>query len=120
MKAAEEPAAPDGFRETPWFLYVLKCGDGSFYTGVTNDVERRLKAHQDGKASRYTRTRRPVELVYSEECGNRPLALARECAVKALPRERKEALVSGRGRPGLPSARRRQKRTPPGQDPNLK
>ncbi len=75
-----------------WFLYILKCGDGSLYTGVTTDIDRRLKMHREGKASRYTRTRRPVELVYREECGSRSQALARECAVKSLPRAKKEKL----------------------------
>ncbi len=76
-----------------WSLYILKCGDGSLYTGVTNDIDRRFLAHQKGKASRYTRTRRPVALVYREECGSRSQALTRECAVKSLSRPRKDALI---------------------------
>jgi putative endonuclease len=90
------PSAPAG--AAAWSLYILKCGDGSFYTGVTNDIERRFRAHQEGKASRFTRTRRPVELVYTEACGSRSQALSRECAVKSLPRPKKEALVAA-GRP---------------------
>jgi putative endonuclease len=78
-----------------WELYILKCGDGSFYTGITKDIERRFKMHQDGKASRYTRTRRPVELLYHELCGGRTQALVRECAVKELSRKQKENLVLG-------------------------
>jgi len=78
-----------------WSLYILKCCDGSFYTGVTNDLDRRLRAHQDGRASRYTRTRRPVELVYREECGGRSQALSRECAVKSMGRKGKEGLIAG-------------------------
>jgi predicted GIY-YIG superfamily endonuclease len=78
-----------------WSLYILKCGDGSFYTGVTNDLDRRLRAHQEGKASRFTRARRPIELVYTEACGTRSQALSRECAVKSLTRPRKEALIAG-------------------------
>lgn len=102
MKAKDATvAAPAAYPEAPWFLYILRCKDGSFYTGVSNDVERRLKAHQDGKASRYTRTRRPVALIYSEECGSRSLALARECAVKSLSRDAKDALVAGGGRPSI-------------------
>jgi len=77
----------------PWFLYILECGDGSFYTGVTKDIERRLAQHSAGKASRYTRTHLPVKLVYSERCESRTAALVRECAVKALSREKKEKLV---------------------------
>ena len=80
-----------------WSLYILKCRDGSFYTGITNDLERRLKMHQDGKASRYTRTRGPVEMLYSETCGNRSSALIRECEVKEWPRNKKEKLILGKG-----------------------
>jgi putative endonuclease len=78
-----------------WFLYILKCGDGTFYTGVTNDVERRLLAHREGRGARYTRARLPVELIYRESCGPRADALRRECAVKSLGRQAKEALISG-------------------------
>lgn len=85
--------------EAVWSLYILECRDGSFYTGVTNDIDRRLKAHQKGTASRYTRTRRPVVLAYREECGSRAASLTRECAVKSLSRRAKEELISG-GRPG--------------------
>jgi len=85
-----------------WSLYVLECGDGSFYTGVTTDIDRRLREHQEGTASRYTRTRRPVVLAYREKCGTRSQSLARECAVKSLSRRRKEELISG----GKPDFRR--------------
>ena len=77
-----------------WSLYILQCSDGSFYTGVTNDLERRLKMHQAGKASRYTRTRGPVEMLYSETCGDRSSALIRECEVKEWPRAKKEGLIN--------------------------
>lgn len=77
-----------------WSLYILQCSDGSFYTGITNNIERRLKMHQDGKASRYTRTRRPVEILYSETCGDRSSALIRECEVKEWPRAKKEKLIN--------------------------
>ena len=83
-----------------WFLYILKCLDGTFYTGITNDLERRLKMHQAGKASKYTRTRRPVEMLYSEKCGDRSSALIRECEVKDWPRVKKEKLISGEIKPG--------------------
>lgn len=76
-----------------WFLYVLECNDGSFYTGITNNMDRRLQAHQDGRASKFTRTRRPVKLLYQEPCAGRTAALVRECAVKSLPRKKKEELV---------------------------
>jgi putative endonuclease len=78
-----------------WSLYILKCGDGSFYTGITNNLERRLKMHQAGKASRYTRTHQPVEMLYSEPCGDRSSALIRECEVKEWPRAKKQSLISG-------------------------
>ena len=76
-----------------WFLYILRCKDRSLYTGITKDIERRLKMHNDGKGSRYTRTRRPVRLVYQETFSSRTPALVRECALKALPKKKKEALV---------------------------
>ncbi len=79
--------------EKDWFLYVLKCKDGSFYTGVTNDVQRRFKMHENGKASKYTRARRPVKLIYEELCGRRADALVRECQVKAYSRKEKEELI---------------------------
>ena len=79
----------------PWSLYILQCSDGSFYTGITNNLERRLKMHQSGKASRYTRTRGPVEMLYSEKCGDRSSALIRECEVKEWPRSKKAGLISG-------------------------
>lgn len=78
-----------------WSLYLLRCADGSLYTGITNDLERRFKMHQDGKAARYTRTRRPVTLLYQEKCGDRSRALIRECEVKGWPRAKKEALTAG-------------------------
>ncbi len=94
MKAKGEPAPPPASPEAVWSLYILECSDGSFYTGVTTDIDRRLLEHQRGTASRYTRTRRPVVLAYREECGSRSLSLARECTVKSLSRQRKEELVS--------------------------
>ncbi len=80
-------------KKDPWFLYILKCCDGSFYTGITKDIERRFKVHNTGKAAKYTRSRLPVKLIYQEKCRNRTAALVRECAVKALPRKKKEELV---------------------------
>lgn len=76
-----------------WSLYILRCCDGSFYTGITNDPARRFRMHQNGKASRYTRTRRPVEMLYQEKCGSRSAALVRECEVKEWPRAKKENLI---------------------------
>lgn len=76
-----------------WCVYVLRCSDGSLYTGVTNDMDRRLKMHNAGRGARYTRTRGPVVLVYQENSMTRPRALTRECAIKVLPKRKKEDLV---------------------------
>ena len=76
----------------PWYVYILRCADGSLYTGITKDVSRRCEQHNAGTASRYTRSRRPTRLVYQEAHSGRGLALKREAAVKALSRRQKEAL----------------------------
>ena len=76
-----------------WFVYVLRCADGSLYTGITNDLDRRLEQHNAGVASRYTRSRLPVTLEYQEEQPNQSAALKRELAIKALSRKAKEALI---------------------------
>ena len=72
-----------------WYLYILRCRDGSLYTGITTDVEKRLEAHQSGKGAKYTRGRGPLELVYTEECVTHSQALKRELEIKAMPREKK-------------------------------
>jgi len=77
-----------------WKLYILRCGDGSLYTGITTDVQARLEAHRTGKGAKYTRGRGPLELVYTEECGTHSDALKREFAIKQLPREEKENLAT--------------------------
>jgi len=76
-----------------WKLYILLCRDGSLYTGITTDGEKRLEAHRTGKGAKYTRGRSPLELVYSEECGDHSAALKRELEVKALTREEKFKLI---------------------------
>ena len=76
-----------------WCVYILRCADGSFYTGITNDLPRRFKQHNAGTASRYTRSRLPVELVYQEAQANRSLASKREVAIKALSRHKKQLLI---------------------------
>ncbi len=84
-------------KKTPqWFLYILTCRDDTFYTGITTDLERRLTQHNAGSASRYTRSRKPVAMVYCETCGDRSAALKRECAVKKLTRKEKELMVKKR------------------------
>lgn len=79
--------------ESVWHLYILRCGDGSLYTGITTDVARRLEEHRSGRGAKYTRGRGPLELIYSEVCTSHSHALKRELAVKALPREEKLRLV---------------------------
>jgi predicted GIY-YIG superfamily endonuclease len=76
-----------------WFLYLVRCADGSLYTGITNNVTRRCQQHNAGTASRYTRSRLPVELIYQESHVSRSVALKRELAVKAMSREEKESLI---------------------------
>lgn len=75
------------------YVYVLECADGSYYTGYTTDLDRRIAEPQAGEAARYTRGRTPVELVHTEVYDTRSQALQREHAIKQLPRRRKERLV---------------------------
>ena len=79
--------------EATWYLYILRCGDGTLYTGITTDVEKRLEQHRTGKGAKYTRGRGPLELVYRECCGDHSDALKREIAVKKLTRSQKERLL---------------------------
>jgi putative endonuclease len=78
----------------PW-VYMLRCGDGSLYTGVAKDVDARLKQHQEGKGSRYTRAHLPVTLAWSKECATWGDSLKEEIRIKRLDREAKEKLVNG-------------------------
>lgn len=79
---------------THW-VYVVRCTDGSFYTGYTTDVDRRVAEHNDGDGAKYTRGRTPVELVHAEGHPSRSAAMAREAAVKALDRAAKQRLIDG-------------------------
>lgn len=76
-----------------WYVYMLRCGDDSLYTGVTTDPQRRLRAHQQGKGAKYTRSRLPVELVYQEPAADKSAALRREAAIKKLRRAEKWNLL---------------------------
>lgn len=76
------------------FCYILECSDGTLYTGWTNDPERRMAQHNKGLGARYTKTRRPVKMVYLEELPDKIAALKRERAIKALPRKKKMELFS--------------------------
>jgi putative endonuclease len=77
------------------FCYILECADGSYYTGWSNDPARRLRMHNAGRGARYTRSRRPVRLVYVEELPDRASAMCRERQIKGLARKQKEVLIHG-------------------------
>jgi putative endonuclease len=80
-----------------WFVYVVRCHDGTLYTGISRDVGARIAKHNQGKGARYTRGRGPVALVHKERRSSHSAALRREAAIKALPRKRKLELVGGVG-----------------------
>ena len=80
--------------ESIWYLYILRCRDGTLYTGITTDVEKRFEAHCMGKGAKYTRGRGPLELVYREECGSHSDALKREVEIKKLSRLQKQELIN--------------------------
>ncbi len=79
-----------------YYFYILRCSDNSLYSGITKDPQRRVKEHNfdNAKASKYTRARRPVKLVYTEKCKSKESALKREAEVKSWEKKKKEALVS--------------------------
>ncbi|KKS06724.1 MAG: Endo/excinuclease amino terminal domain protein [Parcubacteria group bacterium GW2011_GWB1_41_4] len=82
-------------REMKYFVYILECADKTFYTGITNDLKKRLKDHADLKAgAKYTKSRRPVRLVYSEVWENKNLALKREASIKLLTHQGKLTLIT--------------------------
>ncbi len=78
-----------------WTVYILRCGDGSLYTGIAKDVQARIKQHSEGRGATYTRTRLPVELLYLQEGFTRSQALVREAQIKAMPRYKKEEIIHG-------------------------
>ena len=78
------------------YTYILKCKDDSLYTGWSNDLKKRITSHNAGKGAKYTKARRPVELVYYEEFQTREEAMKREYAIKQLSRKEKEALIKTR------------------------
>ena len=77
-----------------WLVYILRCSDGSLYTGITNDLPKRLQAHAAGRASKYTRSRLPVRLAHSEPQKSKSAALKREAAIKRLRHPEKDRLVA--------------------------
>ncbi len=86
---AEDPRR----QATTWSVYILRCRDGTYYTGIAKDVQERLRKHQAGKGAAYTRTRLPVELHYEEDGLTRSEALVREAWIKAIPRAKKGRLA---------------------------
>lgn len=76
-----------------WVCYMVRCADGTLYTGITNDLDKRLMAHNEGTAAKYTRSRVPVTLVFTEMCEDRSAALKREMKIKGLTRAQKEGLI---------------------------
>jgi len=90
MSTTSQSAAGD---ENQHHVYIVECSDGSYYTGYTTDVDRRVEEHNDGRGAKYTRGRAPVELVYVETFGTQSEALQREHSIKALHRGAKESLV---------------------------
>ncbi len=81
---------------SPWIVYILRCGDGTLYTGITPDLDARLEAHRSGKGARYTRGRGPFEVIHQEPAASKSDACRRELAVKRLSRAAKLALASGK------------------------
>ena len=76
-----------------YYIYIIQCEDDSLYTGITTDVERRFNEHKSGTAANYTRSHKPVKIVYIEECENRSEASKREASIKKLSREEKLQLI---------------------------
>ena len=78
------------------YTYIIKCADSTLYTGWTNDLEKRVEAHNSGKGAKYTKARRPVELAYYEEFETKEQAMKREYAIKQLGRKEKQELIAGK------------------------
>lgn len=90
--SASDDAASD--HADPWSVYILRCADGSLYTGITNRLEARLTAHNEGRGAKYTRSRLPIELVFEEARPDRSAALRREAEIKTYSRAEKKALIA--------------------------
>ena len=76
-----------------WIVYILQCNDNTFYTGITNNLKKRLYVHNQGKGAKYTKGKRPLKLVYKEECLNRSEASKREYFIKLLSRDQKKEII---------------------------
>lgn len=92
LRAARLKPVAKKARSTRWYVYLLKCADGSLYCGITNELVGRFIAHNSGKGAKYTRARRPLELVYAETAADFSAALKREYAIKQLSRREKDVL----------------------------
>lgn len=88
---------PVGLKGDDWFVYIVECADGTFYTGITTDLERRVDEHNAGTGARYTRSRGPVALCYTELQPDRSSASSREYRIKALSRRAKQTLIDRAG-----------------------
>ncbi|MFA5275577.1 MAG: GIY-YIG nuclease family protein [Candidatus Omnitrophota bacterium] len=77
----------------PWYVYIIRCKDGKLYTGITNNLRRRIQAHNNDNGCKFTKGRTPVRLVHSENCPTKSIALKREAAIKRLTREAKLELI---------------------------
>ena len=84
---------PKKKKREKWFVYIVECGDGSYYTGMTLDVERRVEQHRTGKGAAYTKMKGVRGLVYTEKMKDRVTAMKRELAIKGMPREKKKGLA---------------------------
>lgn len=80
--------------ESKWYVYILRCADQTLYTGITNRLQQRLRAHNAGKGAKYTKGRRPVHLLYWETCTDKSAALKREAAIKKMKRAEKLLLCT--------------------------
>ena len=94
VKGTGPGAQSNGPEDDIWHVYMVRCSDGTLYTGITNDLEKRIEAHNSGKdGARYTRSRRPVTLIYSEKTGSRSAAAKLEYQLKRLPLAEKKRLI---------------------------
>lgn len=84
-----------------WRVYIVRCSDGTLYTGITNNLVKRIKKHNCGKGAKYTSCRRPVELMYIEPIENKSLALKRESAIKKLSKTEKTSLIESKNPHGI-------------------
>lgn len=76
-----------------WFTYILLCTNGSYYTGSTNNIDKRFKDHMDGRGARYTKSHKPIKIIYKEKFSTKSQALKREAEIKSWPRKKKENLI---------------------------